>query len=75
MPGQNNSTVPADIDTYMNNPDYIFAVATHGLGSLQVPQGAFYDFLVKYGAGRELQKLEQINAVLSCGSYGPWAIS
>jgi hypothetical protein len=25
---------------------------------------------VKYGAGRELQKLEQINAVLSCGSYG-----
>ena len=25
---------------------------------------------MKYGAGRQLQKLEQINAVLSCGSYG-----
>jgi hypothetical protein len=29
-----------------------------------------YDFFAKYGAGRALQKLEQINAVLSCGAYG-----
>ena len=35
-----------------------------------MPQGAFYDFLIKYGAGRELQKLEQLNAVLGCGGYG-----
>jgi hypothetical protein len=25
---------------------------------------------VTYGAGRELQKLEQLNATLGCGSYG-----
>jgi hypothetical protein len=70
IPGTQNSTVPAGIDTYMNNPGYIFVVATEYLNTLHVPQGAFYDFLVKYGAGRELQKLEQLNAVLSCGNYG-----
>jgi hypothetical protein len=70
VPGANNSQVPAGIDTYINNPDYLFVVATQYLSTLHVPQGAFYDFLAKYGAGRELQKLEQLNTVLSCGSYG-----
>lgn len=65
-----SSTVPPGIDTYMADPDYLFAVCTQYLSTLHVPQGPLYDFLVKYGAGRELQKLEQINAVLSCGSYG-----
>ena len=69
VPGQNNA-VPPGIDTYMNNPDYIFVVATQYLNTLHVPQGPFYDFLAKYGAGRELQKLEQLNAALSCGNYG-----
>jgi len=70
LPGTSNSTVPAGIQTYMDNPQYLFAVATQYLSTLHVPQGPLYDFLVKYGAGRELQKLEQVNAVLSCGSYG-----
>ncbi|HEX8164940.1 MAG TPA: hypothetical protein VF601_04035 [Beijerinckiaceae bacterium] len=70
LPGNSNSTVPAGIDTYMNNPDYLFVVATQFLSTLHVPQGALYDFLAKYGAGRELQKLEQVNAVLGCGGYG-----
>ena len=70
VPGTSNSTVPAGIETYMTNPQYLFAVATQYLSTLHVPQGPLYDFLVKYGAGRQLQKLEQINAVLSCGSYG-----
>ena len=70
LPGTSNSTVPPGIDTYMNNPNYLFAVATQYLSTLHVPQGALYDFLAKYGAGRKLQQLEQINAVLSCGSYG-----
>jgi hypothetical protein len=69
VPGQNNSTIPSGIDTYMNNPDYLFAVATQYLSTLHVPQGDFYDYLVKYGAGKALQRLEQINTVLSCGSY------
>src|ERR1700710_1712253 len=64
------ATVPAGIGTFMDDPKYIFAVCTQYLNTLHVPQGAFYDFLVKYGAGRELQKLEQLNAVLGCGGYG-----
>lgn len=69
VPGKDHSTVPADLDSYMSNPDYIFAVVTYGIGSAWVPQGAFYDFLVKYGADRELQKLEQINIITFSGSY------
>jgi hypothetical protein len=69
LPGAQNSTVPAGIDTYMNDPEYIFAVVTKTLSTLHVPQGAFFDFLTKYGAGRELQKLEQLNVVFGCGSY------
>jgi hypothetical protein len=69
VPGQNNSTIPSGIDTYMNDPDYLFAIATQYLSTLHVPQGNFYDYLVKYGAGRQLQRLEQINSVLSCGTY------
>lgn len=69
VPGQNNTTVPSGLDTYMNDPDYLFAIATQYLSTLHVPQGAFYNYLVKYGAGRELQRLEQVNSVLSCGSY------
>lgn len=70
VPGQNHSTVPGGIDTYMNDPDYIFVVTTQYLATYNVPQGAFYDFLVKYGAARELEKLEQLYATLSYGTYG-----
>lgn len=70
VPGQNNSTVPSGLDTYMSNPKYLFAVVTQYLSTLHVPQGDFYDYLVKYGAGRQLQRLEQVNSVLSCGTYG-----
>ena len=73
VPGSNNSTIPSGLDTYMNDPDYIFVVATQYVSTLHVPQGAFYDFLVKYGAGRALQRLEQISTVLSCGSYSHMA--
>jgi hypothetical protein len=69
MPAKDHSTVPPGIEAYMNNPDYIFAVVTYWVGSSQVPQGAFYDFLVKYGASRELQRLEQINVLTFCGSF------
>ncbi len=68
--GAGSSTVPAGIQTYMDNPKYLFAVATQYLNTLHVPQGALYSFLATYGAGRELQKLEQVNSVLGCGGYG-----
>ena len=69
VPKQNHSTVPPGLDAYMSNPDYIFAVVTYDVGSYEVPQGAFYDFLVKYGASRELQRLEQVNVLTFCGSF------
>ena len=68
VPGQSNAAIPSGIDTYMNDPEYIFALATQFLSTLHVPQGDFYDYLVKYGAGRQLQRLEQLNTVLGCGS-------
>ena len=59
---QDNKTVPSGLDQYMTNPGYLFAVVTQVLGSGQVPQGPFYDYLTAHGAGRELQKLEQISS-------------
>jgi len=70
IPGSSNSTVPNGLDQYMSNPQYIFALATQFLSTLHVPQGALFSYLTKYGAGRELQKLEQVNSVLGCGSFG-----
>lgn len=69
VPGTSNSTIPSGLDTYMADPNNLFAIATQFLSTLHVPQGSFYNYLVKYGAGRELQKLEQISVVLSCGVY------
>jgi hypothetical protein len=68
VPGANNSSVPAGLDTYMSNPNYVFAVATQSLANTVVPQGDFYDYLAAHGAGRELQRLEQLNLHTSCGS-------
>jgi hypothetical protein len=53
----------------LSNPNYIFAVVTHELAIPYVPQGPFYDLLSKFGAGRELQRLEQQSAAIPCGGY------
>ena len=66
--GQNNTTVPSGLDTYMSDSAYLFALVTQYLSTLHVPQGDFYDYLVAHGAGRELQRLEQVNTSLGCGS-------
>lgn len=68
LPGSSNTTVPNGLDAYMSNPAYIFAVVTQYLSTLHVPQGALYTYLSAHGADRELQRLEQINSVLGCGS-------
>jgi hypothetical protein len=64
----NNAAVPAGLDTYMSNPAYLFVVATQSLTNTNVPQGDFYDYLAAHGAGRQLQRLEQLNLHTSCGS-------
>src|SRR5215207_9573957 len=68
VPGSSNSAVPSGLDQYMSNPAYLFAVVTQYLSTLHVPQGDFYDYLAAHGAGRELQRLEQVNTSLGCGS-------
>jgi hypothetical protein len=68
IPGANNSQVPSGLDQYMKSPNYLFLLATQYLSTLHVPQGAFYDYLVTHGAGRQLQRLEQVNTSLGCGS-------
>jgi len=71
-PGKQNADVPPGIDTYMQDPNYIFAVVTQSLITPCLPQGPLYNFLAKYGGGRALQRLEQIGAagtVLACGGY------
>lgn len=58
---KDNKTIPSNLDQYMSNPKYLFAVVTQNIGS-NMPQGAWYDYLTAHGAGRELQKLEQLSA-------------
>jgi hypothetical protein len=70
VPGSNNTTVPAGIDTYMSNPNLLFGVATQNLSTLHVPQGALYAYLAQHGAGRALQRLEQVNSSMGCGYFG-----
>ena len=65
VPGMNNTTVPSNLDQYMSNPAYLFAVVTQTLVNASVPQGAFYNYLAAHGAGPELQKLEQSKAALA----------
>ena len=70
VPGTSNTSVPAGLDNYLGSPQYIFAVVTQFLFSTHVPQGDFYDYLAKYGAGRQLQRLEQLTSVFSYSSFG-----
>jgi hypothetical protein len=77
VPGQNNTAVPSGLDKYMSDPGYLFALVTQHLSTLHVPQGDFYDYLAAHGAGRDLQRLEQINTSLGCGviSYMSYALT
>lgn len=68
IPGQNNTAVPAGVDAYMSNPQYIFAITTQFLSLLHIPQGQLFDYFVKYGAGRALRRIEQLHTSLGCGS-------
>lgn len=62
-------TVPPGIDQYVDD-DYIIIVATQGIFITQVPQGELYAFLVKIGAGSQLEMLEQLNTYYACGFTG-----
>jgi hypothetical protein len=68
VPGSSNTAVPDGLDQYMKSPNYLFALVTQQLSTLHVPQGKFYDYLAAHGAGRQLQRLEQVNTSLGCGA-------
>src|SRR5262245_10028475 len=71
VPGTQNTAVPPGADQYMSNPNYIFVVATQWLSTMCLPQGDLYDYLASHGAGRQLQRFEQILTSVACGTLGP----
>ena len=69
IPGASNPTIPANLDAAMSNPDAIFVVTTKQLSLQNVPKGDWYNFLVKYGAKSELQRLNQLSTTLQPGVF------
>ncbi len=69
IPAVGNPTLPSNLDDAMSDPDAIYVVATKQLSLQNVPTGAWYDFLVKYGAGSELQRLNQLSTTLQPGVF------
>jgi hypothetical protein len=67
IPGSANTTVPTALDGYMKNPAYLYAVMSQYLSTYYLPQGDLYDYLAAHGAGRDLQRLEQLNNSMGCG--------
>jgi hypothetical protein len=63
---QSNTVVPPVLHTY-SDPKYMLVVATISLGTLRVPQGPLYDYLIANGANVVLKRLEQISSQLNCG--------
>ena len=68
LPASQNTTVPDGLDKFMTSPNYIIALATQTLNVSKVPQGNLYTYLKAHGAGRELDRLEQMNVTYSCGN-------
>jgi len=65
-----SDNVPAAVQPYANNSQYLLVFLTWGVTINNVPQGALYNFLVAAGASSGLARLEQINLQLSCGLFG-----
>jgi len=69
LDGVGNPTIPAGLDAAMSDPGIIFVVATYQLSLQNVPTGDWYDLLIKYGAGSELQRLNQLSTTLQPGVF------
>jgi len=66
----NNSNVPPQLAPYQGNAQYMLILSTMRVLSTNLPVGNFYNFLVASGAGKELQRIEQIYAALNCSNWG-----
>jgi hypothetical protein len=69
IPGSNNSTVPAGVEAAMSEPGNIFVVATRQLSIQHVPTGDWLNYLLKYGAARELQRINQLSTTTTPGLF------
>lgn len=69
IPGAGNPTLPANLDEMLSDPGVIFVVATKSLSLQNVPTGDWYDLLIKFGAGSELQRLNQLSTTLQPGVF------
>ena len=69
IPGASNSTVPAGVEAAMSEPGNIFVVATRQLSIQHVPTGDWLNYLLKYGAGRELQRINQLSTTTTPGLF------
>lgn len=67
-----NQNIPAQLNPYINNSQYILILTTQNLSTTHLPTGNFYNFLIQEGAGVALLRIEQIYQALSCGTWG-WA--
>jgi hypothetical protein len=65
-----NQSVPAQLQPYLSNPQYILILNTQRIYSNNLPAGNFYKMLMSVGAGSELMRLEQIFAALNCSNWG-----
>ncbi|HSI61750.1 MAG TPA: hypothetical protein VLE43_01490 [Candidatus Saccharimonadia bacterium] len=63
---QSNTDVPPVLAQY-DDSRYLLIVATVSLGTLRVPQGPLYAYLVANGGGVALKRIEQISSQLNCG--------
>ena len=66
------TSVPNGLAQY-NTDQYILVLTTYVLSIVNLPQGDLYDFLIDNGAGRQLNRLIQINNQIGCGQIGSLA--
>jgi hypothetical protein len=65
-----NQSIPAQVSSYNNNPQYLLILTTDRLKSNNLPAGMLYAWLQQLGAGIQLIRIEQIFATLGCGTWG-----
>lgn len=68
-----NNDVPALLNQYSGNAQYLLILTSQNLYSSYVPAGQFTTFLQQLGAGSALMIIEQINETLHCGAWNAFS--
>ncbi|WP_460218421.1 hypothetical protein [Psychroserpens sp. MEBiC05023] len=64
-----NTSVPTQVSSYLNNSDYFYVFTTQIMASNRVPTSHLYDWLISEGAGVGLKTIEQEFYALNCAAY------